>query len=32
MFRDPNPEKQAKRVLVNKWEGRSDDAVTNTLL
>jgi hypothetical protein len=30
VFRDPNPEKQAKRVLVNKWEGRPDDAVTNT--
>jgi hypothetical protein len=30
VFRDPNPEKQAKRVLVNKWEGRPDDVVTNT--
>jgi hypothetical protein len=29
-FRDPNPERQAKRVLVNKSEGRSDNAVTNT--
>jgi hypothetical protein len=26
-FRDPNSEKQAKRVLVNKWERRSDNAV-----
>jgi hypothetical protein len=25
-FRDPNPEKQAKRVLVNKWERRPVDA------
>jgi hypothetical protein len=25
-FRDPNPEKQAKRVLVNKWERRPNDA------
>jgi hypothetical protein len=25
-FRDPNPEKQAKRVLVKKWEHRPDDA------
>jgi hypothetical protein len=24
-FRDPNPEKQAKRVLVNKWERRPND-------
>jgi hypothetical protein len=30
VFRDPNPEKQAKRVLVNKWENRPDDAVTVT--
>jgi hypothetical protein len=30
VFRDPNPEKQAKRVLVNKWENRPDDAVTAT--
>jgi hypothetical protein len=30
VFRDLNPEKQDKRVLVNKWEGRLDDAVTNT--
>jgi hypothetical protein len=30
-FRDPNPERQAKRMLVNKWEGRPDNAVTNTL-
>lgn len=29
-FREPNLEKQAKRVLVNKWEGRPDDAITNT--
>jgi hypothetical protein len=29
-FRDPNPEKQAKGVLVNKWEHRPDDAVTGT--
>jgi hypothetical protein len=29
-FRDPNPERQAKRVLVNKWEHRLEDAVTNT--
>jgi hypothetical protein len=28
-FRDPNPEKQAKRVLVNKWERRPDDAPTD---
>jgi hypothetical protein len=27
---DPNPEKQAKRVLVNKWERRPDNAVTDT--
>jgi hypothetical protein len=26
VFRDPNPELQAKRVLVNKWEHRPDDA------
>jgi hypothetical protein len=25
-FRDPNPEEQEKRVLVNKWERRPDDA------
>lgn len=25
-FRDPNPEKQAKRVLVNKWHRRPNDA------
>jgi hypothetical protein len=25
-FRDPNPEKQAKRVFVNKWERRPDHA------
>jgi hypothetical protein len=24
-FRDPNPEKQAMRVLVNKWENRTLD-------
>jgi hypothetical protein len=30
-FRDPNPERQVKRVLVNKWERSPDDAVTNTL-
>jgi hypothetical protein len=29
-FRDPNPEKQAKRVLVNKWERRPDDAPIDT--
>jgi hypothetical protein len=29
-FRDPNPEKQAKRVMVNKWERRPDNAVTDT--
>jgi hypothetical protein len=29
-FRNPNPEKQAKRVLVNKWENRPDDVVTAT--
>lgn len=29
-FHDPNPEKQAKRMLVNKWDGRPDDAVTNS--
>jgi hypothetical protein len=25
-FRDPNPEKQTKRVLVKKWEHKPDDA------
>jgi hypothetical protein len=29
-FRDPNPEKQAKRVLVNKWEGKPNGANSNT--
>lgn len=29
VFHDPNPEKQAKHVLVNKWEHRPDDAVTD---
>jgi hypothetical protein len=29
-FRDPNPEKQAKHILVNKWERRPDNAVTDT--
>jgi len=29
-FRDPNPEKQAKRMLVNKWERRPDNAVNDT--
>lgn len=29
VFRDPNPKKQAKRVLVNKWEHRPDDTVTD---
>ena len=28
-FRDPNPEKQAKRVLVNKWERRPDERSVN---
>jgi hypothetical protein len=26
VFHDPNPEKQAKRVLVNKWECRPDES------
>jgi len=25
-FRDPHPEKKAQRVLLGKWEGRSDPA------
>ncbi|KAK8458054.1 hypothetical protein SEVIR_3G293402v4 [Setaria viridis] len=29
-FRDPNHEKQARRVLMNKWAGRPEGAVTNT--
>jgi hypothetical protein len=29
VFRDPNPELQAKRVLINKWEHRPGDVVTN---
>jgi hypothetical protein len=29
-FRDTQPEKQARRVLLNKWVGRPDDAVTDT--
>jgi hypothetical protein len=30
VFRDPNPEKQAKRILVHKWEGKPADAVSST--
>lgn len=30
VFRDPNPELQAKRVMINKWEDRPDGAVTDT--
>jgi hypothetical protein len=29
-FRDPNPEKQAKRVLVNKWENKPSGAGSAT--
>jgi hypothetical protein len=29
-FRDPPPEKQAKRVLLNKWTQRSEETVTTT--
>jgi hypothetical protein len=29
-FRDPQPEKQARRVMLNKWAGRPDHVVTNT--
>lgn len=29
-FRDPNPEKQAKRVLVNKWENRPHGTCSGT--
>jgi hypothetical protein len=29
-FRDPQPEKQARRVLLNNWAGRPDDVVTDT--
>jgi hypothetical protein len=30
VFRDPNPEKQAKRVLVHKWECRPANGVSST--
>jgi hypothetical protein len=30
VFRDPHPESQARRILLNKWAGRPEDAVTNT--
>jgi len=30
VFRDPQPEKQAKRVVMNKWRRRPDDAVSCT--
>jgi hypothetical protein len=29
-FHDPQPEKKARRVMLNKWAGRPDDVVTNT--
>jgi len=29
-FRDPQPEKQARRVLLNKWVGRPDNTATGT--
>jgi hypothetical protein len=29
-FRDPQPEKQARRVMLNKWTERPEDVVTNT--
>lgn len=29
-FRDPQPEKQARRVLPNKWAGLPEDVVSNT--
>jgi hypothetical protein len=29
-FRDPQPEKQAKRVMLNRWRKKPDDAVSCT--